>query len=811
MSGEESGDNNSMPPTNGNAHPDLTAAATQGKRKRSVQEEKAGPDSSSMSQEKANLHEHLRNLVDLLVKHDTDLKLLSCPFPASNAKPRTKRAKTSSDHETCNIQTRVESGRYNTLQDFLADIERASAAVIERNQTQLHGTSTGPADGAPLTELVSRIAAFKKHMNSLIGQAFMNLIDIKAEATEDDAEEHEDPLTVSIVSAREDKQALTMLGGSQSNPRQLFSSLQKPVKVQLQSSESGVEKFVEVQEELRETALPRGISATRVVPFNLSATPKVEKTLGEVFPPRAGVPQLEPPRKRINQSNTVPWIDPFDLVLDTKNFLGDRNNYHLAPLPSGQWLQYGSVTPSPSYWARVDKYYAEADFYHTHGDSTLSASQDTSTLQGVFSSFAPSFDSSGAVIQDDSKNLVWWGQRGAKRLRTFLSSPYQEEVIPEANAITEQPNSIADLDEKTLDELAQSFNPEDFENAGYHDPENETPSNDDPESRDIDEILAEISGLLETLTSYQKIRFLDLPTPTGDNSQSDESTPAPEQVDAGTPSAAERAVYESLKSNLFAVISNLPPYAIAKLNGDQLGELKVSTKIIIENPDWSGTMERDDYTMHQERAAAIAAQANTANRVSTPSVSRPGNFQTPHAGIPFNQRSGYTGNAQTPQSQNRFQAPIQGRQPSTGSAFTPATAGRPPGTPSQRPLQYSQATSQFSQANNIPQFQRSTSNGHTPAQSYTPRPGQTGPFNATAQGRTPFQAPRAQYAQTPSQALPYARSAVEQAALIDRNKAQLAAQSRQSSTPQPSSFDARRSQEGSLTPGSKPNGTPVQS
>jgi TPP-dependent indolepyruvate ferredoxin oxidoreductase alpha subunit len=173
-----------------------------------------------------------------------------------------KRAKTSSDQETTNVQARVESGRYNTLQEFLADIEKASAAVIERNQNQSNGTK---ADGTPLTEVVNRIAAFKKHMNSLVGQSFVNQTEVKAEASEDEAEQSAEALA-SIPGAREDRQALTFFGSnpsSQTNPKQLFSSLQKAVKVPLQSSESDVEKFVEVQEQLRETALPAGIISTR--------------------------------------------------------------------------------------------------------------------------------------------------------------------------------------------------------------------------------------------------------------------------------------------------------------------------------------------------------------------------------------------------------------------------------------------------------------------------------------------------------------------------------------------------------------------
>jgi hypothetical protein len=747
-------------------------------------------------------------------RHDTELQLLSCPFPTPGAKPRAKRAKVSSDQETSNIQNRVESDRYGTLQEFLADIERASAAVIERNQNQANGTK---ADGTPLTEVVNRIAAFKKHMNSLIGQSFVNQPEVKIEVS-DDEDNDQIHSTVSYVGAREDRQALTLFGGSQSNPKQLFSSLQKSIQVPLQSSGSDEQKFVEVHEDIRESALPNGIAASKVVPYNLNATTPPKRTFGEVFGPRPGFPELRPPQKHDYQSTSVSWIDPFDAVFDPKSFFGERNNYCLSSLPSGQWLQYGGVTSSPAFWSRVEKNHAEAGVRPKHSDPALWTGDDSSLLQGVYSSFAPSFDSSGAVLEADSKDMVWWEKRGAKRLRTLLSLSHQgsEEVA------SAEPGSIGDLDDATLEEMMKACDSQDFS----YDFDQEYPSKEDPETRETEGMLQEISEMLDTLSSYQRIRSLVDPSE-GEKEESEES-PAPESGDPENPSDAERAVYEHLKTTLISIISSLPPYAIAKLDGDQLADLNVSQKILVENPDYSGTMERDDYTLHQERVAAMAAASSAANRTSTPATARPGSFSTPQTA--YNQRA-FASNARVPQPQGGFQVPQSAQQPSASGSFTPGfTGGRPPSTPSQRPgytsqQQYSQTNSQYSQANNVPQFQRSVQNGYSAQQSqspqpYTPRPGQPG-YNATPQARTPYAnaGQRQPYSnQTPSQggysntaaAATYARSAAEQAALMDRNKAQLAAQqSRQSpSTPQPG-LEARQSQEGSLTPGSRQNGTPV--
>ncbi|KAJ5135167.1 uncharacterized protein N7515_004445 [Penicillium bovifimosum] len=819
MSADETPDATPMFATNGEGLPDPTA--TTGKRKRSTQEDKPSTDSSaSAARDRVNLHESLRSLVELLLKHDTELQLLSCPFPSTTTKPRTKRAKVSGDSETSNIRTRVNADKYNTLQEFLSDIERASAAVIERNQTPPHGATD---DGSPLTEVVNRIAAFKKHMNSLIGQSFINQAEVKTEAVEDDADESAERDAINIC-PREDKPALTLFGNP-ANPKQLFSSLQKSVKVPLQS-ESGPAKFIEVQEELREVALPNGISATKVIPYNLDASQLPKRTFGEVFAPRETLPKLEPPRKRPHPATSATWLDRFDAAFDVGTFLGDRSNYCLASLPTTDWLHYGSVTASPAFWDRVENQSAEADIVHRHGDPALWTGPDSSAFQGVFSSFAPTYDSSNAIVQAASKNMVWWGRRGANRLNKLLSVPLEsgaEEAAAQNETQTAQPGNIGELDESILDEMVASFNAEDFA-RNVTDPD--TSGEVDLESKDIKDTLQEISELLDTLSSYQRIRSFKLPAdlqPPGPPIPELNEPLGLDLGDVNTPSEAETLVYETLKSSLAAIISNLPPYAVAKLDGHQLAELNISQKILVDAPDYNGTMEKDDYTLSQERAAALIAAANAANRTSTPSASRHSSFQGSHGG--YNQRA-FASNARAPP-QTGFQVtPQHPRQPSVPGTYTHAYgAGRPPSTPSQRPAtatQYAPINPQYSQGSPAPPYQRPASNGYAQVspQPYTPRPGQPGAYNATPQGRTPYATATANQrssfpGQTPTQGYSnsaanatYSRSAAEQAALMDRNKAQLAARQAHHSPTPPQPLDARASQEGSLTPG-KQNGTPL--
>jgi hypothetical protein len=68
MSADEGGDTTPVSVTNGDHLADFTTTAPSGKRKRSTQDDKSGTDSNTSSRDRANLHETLRNLIELLLK-----------------------------------------------------------------------------------------------------------------------------------------------------------------------------------------------------------------------------------------------------------------------------------------------------------------------------------------------------------------------------------------------------------------------------------------------------------------------------------------------------------------------------------------------------------------------------------------------------------------------------------------------------------------------------------------------------------------------------------------------------------------------
>jgi hypothetical protein len=337
------------------------------------------------------------------------------------------------------------------------------------------------------------------------------------------------------------------------------------------------------------------------------------------------------------------------------------------------------------------------------------------------------------------------------------------------------------------------------------------------------------------------------------------------------------------------MIATLPPYAVSKLNGEQLEELNISKKILLENADYPGTMEEDEYTMQQKQAARVASGTG-ATRTPTPNVNvtRPAPYQTTQVTtVPF-QRA-YPSNSRAKQAPANYQSPQLYNSRQGSSVHYPASTtpqSYPPSrqTPAQRSgyvqPQFSQsATAQYSQGGILQQFQRPSQNGfahytsqrgpspaqnssqayaHRPTQpNYQQRVQESG-YNTTLAGtrsgspqkhsgfgtspqRTAYMnstpsaaAPRFSQQQTPqtphytafpssqtapastaysntTAAMAYSRSAAEQAALMDRNKAQLADQALQNSgTPKSTPTNAQQlGQEKSFTSGNRPNGAPI--
>jgi len=108
------------------------------------------------------------------------------------------------------------------------------------------------------------------------------------------------------------------------------------------------------------------------------------------------------------------------------------------------------------------------------------------------------------------------------------------------------------------------------------------------------------------LSSYQRIRNSSLATSSrttvGQNNPLTDLMGSP-----STPSTAEMEVYKTLKLQLAVLINSLPPYAVARLNGDQLDELNIKTDIIVETENTRGVLTEDEASRAAKQQAFAAA------------------------------------------------------------------------------------------------------------------------------------------------------------------------------------------------------------
>jgi len=221
--------------------------------------------------------------------------------------------------------------------------------------------------------------------------------------------------------------------------------------------------------------------------------------------------------------------------------------------------------------------------------------KEDALFRSVYSSFAPSEDDSLALVPAKTKRQAWWHKVGERKYDQIIEN---ESALVSDSAVNASEMLIDPaLEMSTLQDAVESFEPE----AGM-DMRNGVKDNE------VEGLLREISELLETLSSYQRNRNVTLAstprTPLTHNSSFNSMTGTPSR-----PSSAEVDIYQMLRSQLTLMISSLPPYAVAKLDGDQLEELSISRNILVEDKEYKGIMDEDQATRIAKAAALSAAAA----------------------------------------------------------------------------------------------------------------------------------------------------------------------------------------------------------
>jgi hypothetical protein len=422
--------------------------------------------------------------------------------------------------------------------------------------------------------------------------------------------------TIKQEEVPESRTVLTLYGTAQ-GPKQLFSSLQQPVSVppKVEGATTALDASVKVALPLRESTLPNIISTTQVYPLpEEDQRKKKGKTFGELFPPPPHLSQLSPPKLAKPQNakgNTITFApqDPLEDLPRKSSYI-----YSTQPLSTGNWLGYGGVnmpkdptSPTAKQKSR-QRALSTGEAQLPPSEATLVAvnqAKDEALFRACYSSFAPSRDDSMAIVPEETKNRLWWQKVGEKRFKeTFPIDPVLLGDDGTAAADKDGGTDEEDMFKEAVENFAPA-EPDPFESPEKSDLEKST-----------NELLQDISELLGTLASHQRIRNSSLATnprtPVLHNSSLATLAGSP-----SSPSSEEFDVYQMLKSQLTLLIAQLPPYAVAKLNGDQLDELNISRTLILETEDHDGVLEEDQFSRRASMPVAAAAPPSVSRMAST--------------------------------------------------------------------------------------------------------------------------------------------------------------------------------------------------
>lgn len=603
-----------------------------------------------------------------LCRFDTTPSILerSLSKQADSKEPQAKRAKSD---DTSTILARAATNAYSSLDDIVSDIKVASDTLIDELQLP---DGSNRSQYTPLSpresQLATHITLFIKKAEDLVQrQKAQDEMKSAREEPEKSANmssflmngNSPKPSTQISTTPGDHKLVLTLYGNAP-GAKQLFSSLQETVKMP-----NGT---IKAPQPLREIGLPPGINTTQIVPIDSSGAMDDKKrlqTLGDLFSTSTSSLPFQPPkplRASPAKGLAIGWSQP---SISENARSRNSQSYYSQQISSGQWLEYSGTSDLPDPKRKQKERALSLSGVKVPTSEVESAEQESAKLEALFrsaySSFAPTKDDSAAVVPEGTISKIWWQRVGGKSFERLVNNMENVRLL-ESDADGMILDPIDDEDEKFKDAVA---NWDEVIDPSLQD---SAPATDDKsiEERDVEEVLEGISELLETLNSYQRNRNLALtavPRSTNVLSGSDASSPS-------NPTEAETATYSILKSQLTLMISTLPPYAVAKLNSDQLSDLNISTKIPVLTDVHKGVLEEDEYAAR----AKVAAMTTAASSRHTPATSH---HRASSSSLYGNQYSS-SSRPPAPPAQYYAQSQTPVRAPATNMPRPPSTVGPVP-------------------------------------------------------------------------------------------------------------------------------------
>lgn len=555
--------------------------------------------------------------------YDSQPSILSHPITSSitrntSGEADSKRAKLTPPIGSSTIASLIQDGSYDSLQALEKDIESATSEILASSG----GSDTATAPTTPVElALQGKILAFRTVAKNLVEREETRRahthFEQQVSPSEDLVTKEGTPIAVKEedLPVPQSRAVLTLYGSAP--PKQLFSSLQQPQRISPSDNSSALDTAIKVTLPLREINLPNMISTTEVYPLPDPSDSKKQKitTIGEVFRAPSNLAQISPPksaRPTTSKGNNTITFAPHEVPKPRRK--GSQSYAHQTQ-SAGFWLGYGGVdmpkdqtSPTAKQKSR-QRALSMGEAQQPPSEAILVAVQharEDALFRSAYSSFAPTRDDATAIVPEETKNMVWWQKVGERRFNEMF--PIDPALLDPNEVPEDEVNGVTDEDE-SFREAVENFVPVE----GDIFPGTEEKSE---EEKDTDELLKEISEELETLASYQRIRNLSLTTnprtPIVQNSSLATLAGSPL-----TPSTEEVDVYQILKSQLTLLISQLPPYAVAKLNGDQLDELNISRTILFDTKEYKGILEEDQLSRLAKAAPVVAPTPATLTRASS--------------------------------------------------------------------------------------------------------------------------------------------------------------------------------------------------
>ncbi|KIW11334.1 hypothetical protein PV08_10634 [Exophiala spinifera] len=634
-----------------------------GKRKRTATPEATHPPANA---KQPSLQTSLKDTLLSIRKHDTTPSLLKFPIPTSNSEaPDVKRARLAnieSTNET--IEEKILAGTYTSFDALKQDVNVVKAALL--NDVSSSNTN-GDSDGHSLSNIEEQLDEVFHVLSKCEGgnNKHANGVKVKTETEELAKAIPITPAPKHVITLRSYLPGVTP---AHSTSSVLFSGLE----------------LNQQNDDVDESILPNGIQLTdfTVVGTTESKPKRTTKVFGEFARPPNQYAKLQPPQPSSNRTFGTTSLSFTPYLPRTNTNLPIHGDFKLTNLSTGSWLSYGAGGARDKSQIKGKQEESEA------GDALFTS---------AYSSFAPNKDNStvrGYLIPEQDRSRYWWHKYGRHKMNRIFKEQDSEELVSS--------DVVAEDEFADMPGVIDNFQPEPLEDAR-------------DEIEDADALLEEISGLIETLSSYQRNRMLELKVnPTN-----------PYSVNLPQPSEAEFDVFEMLRDQLKILISSLPPFAVAKLNGDQLEDLNISTKILVEPADQPGTGRStvEDWRPQVGRQPVAAPPARPAVPQGIPRAYPQGNAtQTPYN----TQARAY--NASAPA------IPSYGMRTTTTPNYQTPAAPRP--TYASTPYQASNTP--YNNRATIQQVQRNMQNGYgnysagpaaavqTQTPAYGPRPSQPG-------------------------------------------------------------------------------------